>query len=176
VQVIPGSSGRPFEHREKLHRSHAGRRKAYPGHRSKDGWVEIRIADTGRGIPEENWTWSLRRFSVQTRGNRPGPAITSHIVEEHGDASSREFHRSGNVLPFAAGLAVHGLSRGGGIPSPKEFEEIIVETNDRKSILLVDDHQPFRDSLAKILSGEVADIRRQRRRRSPEILRRETSI
>jgi two-component system response regulator HydG len=29
-----------------------------------------------------------------------------------------------------------------------------VETNDRKSILLVDDHQPFRDSLAKILSGE----------------------
>jgi two-component system response regulator HydG len=29
-----------------------------------------------------------------------------------------------------------------------------VETTDRKNILLVDDHQPFRDSLAKILSGE----------------------
>jgi two-component system, NtrC family, response regulator HydG len=29
-----------------------------------------------------------------------------------------------------------------------------VETTSRKNILLVDDHQPFRDSLAKILSGE----------------------
>jgi len=51
---------------------------------AKDGWVEIRIADTGRGIPEENWDLVFTPFfSTKHGGTGLGLPITSHIVEEH---------------------------------------------------------------------------------------------
>ena len=51
---------------------------------AKDGAVEIRIADTGRGIPEENWDLVFTPFfSTKHRGTGLGLPITSHIVEEH---------------------------------------------------------------------------------------------
>lgn len=50
----------------------------------KEGWVEIRIADTGRGIPEENWDLVFTPFfSTKHGGTGLGLPITSHIVEEH---------------------------------------------------------------------------------------------
>jgi PAS domain S-box-containing protein len=51
---------------------------------AKDGAVEIRIADTGRGIPEENWDLVFTPFfSTKHGGTGLGLPITSHIVEEH---------------------------------------------------------------------------------------------
>jgi len=51
---------------------------------AKDGWVEIRIADTGRGIPEENLEIVFTPFfSTKQGGTGLGLPITFHIVEEH---------------------------------------------------------------------------------------------
>jgi len=66
---------------------------------AKDGWVEIRIADTGRGIRKRTTTWSLPVFQYQTRGNRLGLPITSHIIEEHrGSINLESFIDLGTVF------------------------------------------------------------------------------
>ena len=58
---------------------------------AKDGWVEIRIADTGRGIPEENWDLVFTPFfSTKHGGTGLGLPITSHIIEEHRGAINLE--------------------------------------------------------------------------------------
>lgn len=52
---------------------------------TREGWVEIRIGDTGRGIPEENWDQVFTPFfSTKHGGTGLGLPITAHIVEEHG--------------------------------------------------------------------------------------------
>jgi signal transduction histidine kinase len=51
---------------------------------AKDGWVEIRIADSGRGIPEEDLDLVFTPFfSTKHGGTGLGLPITAHIVEEH---------------------------------------------------------------------------------------------
>jgi PAS domain S-box-containing protein len=67
---------------------------------AKDGWVEIRISDTGRGIPEENWDLVFTPFfSTKHGGTGLGLPITSHIVEEHhGTISLESFPDLGTIF------------------------------------------------------------------------------
>ena len=61
------------------------------GTKAKNGWVEIRIADTGRGIPEENSDLVFTPFfSTKHGGTGLGLPITSHIIEEHHGAINLE--------------------------------------------------------------------------------------
>ncbi|OGP97967.1 MAG: hypothetical protein A2Z51_01705 [Deltaproteobacteria bacterium RBG_19FT_COMBO_52_11] len=51
---------------------------------SRDGRVEVTIADTGKGIPEENLESIFTPFfSTKQGGTGLGLSITSHIVKEH---------------------------------------------------------------------------------------------
>ncbi|MBP1715745.1 MAG: Sensor histidine kinase, partial [Deltaproteobacteria bacterium] len=67
---------------------------------TKDGWVEIRIADTGRGIPEENYDLVFTPFfSTKHGGTGLGLPITSHIIEEHrGSINLESFIDLGTVF------------------------------------------------------------------------------
>jgi PAS domain S-box-containing protein len=67
---------------------------------AKDGWVEIRIADTGRGIPEENYDLVFTPFfSTKHGGTGLGLPITSHIIEEHrGSINLESFIDLGTVF------------------------------------------------------------------------------
>ena len=61
------------------------------GTEAKNGWVEIRIADTGRGIPEEELDLVFTPFfSTKHGGTGLGLPITSHIIEEHHGAVDLE--------------------------------------------------------------------------------------
>jgi signal transduction histidine kinase len=67
---------------------------------SKDGQVQITIADTGRGIPEENLELVFTPFfSTKHGGTGLGLPITSHIVKEHrGTVSLESFLSLGTVF------------------------------------------------------------------------------
>jgi PAS domain S-box-containing protein len=65
--------------------------KLIVGTAAKNGAVEIRIADTGRGIPEENLDLVFTPFfSTKHGGTGLGLPITFHIVEEHHGAINME--------------------------------------------------------------------------------------
>jgi len=60
-----------------------------------DGRVEITIADTGRGIPEENMELIFRPFfSTKHGGTGLGLPITTHIVKQHGGTIDFESYGS----------------------------------------------------------------------------------
>ena len=67
---------------------------------SKDGQVEITIADTGKGIPEENLELIFTPFfSTKHGGTGLGLSITSHIVKEHrGTVSFKSYPNLGTVF------------------------------------------------------------------------------
>lgn len=61
------------------------------GERGEDRWVEVRVADTGTGIPPEEIERIFKKFyqsphhqSQQERGTGLGLAIARHIVAAHG--------------------------------------------------------------------------------------------
>jgi len=66
----------------------------------KDGHVQITIADTGRGIPDENLELVFTPFfSTKHGGTGLGLPITSHIVKEHrGTVSLESFLSLGTVF------------------------------------------------------------------------------
>jgi signal transduction histidine kinase len=66
----------------------------------KDGHVQITIADTGRGIPEENLELVFTPFfSTKHGGTGLGLPITTHIVKEHrGTVSLESFLSLGTVF------------------------------------------------------------------------------
>ena len=75
---------------------------------AKNGWVEIRIADTGRGIPEENLELVFTPFfSTKHGGTGLGLPITFHIVKEHqGTVNLESFVDMGTI--FTLRLPVPG--------------------------------------------------------------------
>ncbi len=75
---------------------------------AENGWVEIRIADTGRGIPEENLELVFTPFfSTKHGGTGLGLPITFHIVEEHqGTVNLESFVDMGTI--FTLRLPVPG--------------------------------------------------------------------
>ena len=112
----PAPTG-PFEHREKLHRSHAGRRKTYRWNQGKK-WMG---GDPDRrhraGHPGGELRPGLHAvFQHQTRGNRIGPPhYVSYYRRAPRDDQPGEFYRSGDHFYHSfAGLAFEDLSRGGG--------------------------------------------------------------
>ncbi len=74
-----------------------------------DGLLEVRVADTGEGIPEEDLPYVFERFyradsarTSDTGGAGLGLAITRHIVEDHGGSVFAENAPDGGaVVGFA---------------------------------------------------------------------------
>jgi signal transduction histidine kinase len=61
----------------------------------KNGHVQVNIADTGRGIPEENLELVFTPFfSTKHGGTGLGLPITSHIIKEHQGTVSLESYLS----------------------------------------------------------------------------------
>lgn len=65
--------------------------RAQEGHSSGNRWVELRVSDTGAGVPAEECERIFHKFYQSPRLNAPrdqgtglGLAITRHIVEAHG--------------------------------------------------------------------------------------------
>lgn len=69
----------------------------------KDGRVEIAIADTGRGIPEENLDLIFTPFfSTKHGGTGLGLSITSHIIQEHeGSINVKSYVDLGTVFTIS---------------------------------------------------------------------------
>lgn len=69
----------------------------------KDGRVEITIADTGRGIPEENLDLIFTPFfSTKHGGTGLGLSITSHIIQEHqGSINVKSYVDLGTVFTIS---------------------------------------------------------------------------
>ncbi len=69
----------------------------------KDGRVEIVIADTGRGIPEENLDLIFTPFfSTKHGGTGLGLSITSHIIQEHqGNISVKSYVDLGTIFTIS---------------------------------------------------------------------------
>ncbi len=84
------------------------------GERGEDRWVEVRVSDTGVGIPSEEIERIFRKFyqsphhqSQQERGTGLGLAIARHIVAAHGGRLWVE-SQLGHGSTFILLLPVHG--------------------------------------------------------------------
>jgi len=89
----------------------------------KDGRVEITIADTGRGIPEENLDLIFTPFfSTKHGGTGLGLSITSHIIQEHqGSINVKSYVDLGTVFT----ISLPALSKENHLPSSEERKGII---------------------------------------------------
>jgi PAS domain S-box-containing protein len=84
----------------------------------KDGHVEVTIADTGRGIPEENLELVFTPFfSTKHGGTGLGLPITSHIIKEHQGTVSLESYLS---LGTAFKIRLPALPSGSADPESRE--------------------------------------------------------
>ena len=139
----------------------AGGRVQVAARRSAEG-VEITVADTGSGIPQEFLPYVFDRFrqgdSTTTRahgGLGLGLAIARHLVELHGGtirAASAGEHQGAVftvVLPAAAGHPPMGAQ-----PAPPGVAPAMAGL----SVLAVDDQDDARALLQVILSGAGADV------------------
>ncbi len=93
----------------------------------QDGHVEIRIGDTGRGIPEKNVDLVFTPFfSTKHGGTGLGLPITAHIVQEHrGHISFESFEDLGTI--FSIRLPIHSLESLPPRPGDPDGEEEITE-------------------------------------------------
>ena len=113
--------------------------------RWKDGQVEVTIADTGRGIAEENLELVFTPFfSTKHGGTGLGLSITSHIIQEHrGTISLKSYMNLGTIftirlpaLPSIRTLWKGGMAEAGRCRrirrderNWKNLEEMRVETS-----------------------------------------------
>ncbi|MDI6754311.1 MAG: ATP-binding protein [Thermodesulfobacteriota bacterium] len=83
----------------------------------RDGQVEVSIADTGKGITEENLDQVFTPFfSTKHGGTGLGLAITSHIIQEHrGTISLKSYLDLGTIFT----IRLPALSGGSSIPNGK---------------------------------------------------------
>lgn len=83
----------------------------------ENGRVEISIADTGRGIPEENLDLVFTPFfSTKQGGTGLGLSITSHIIQEHkGSINVKSYKDLGTIFTISLPVLVpeDKTSRGG---------------------------------------------------------------
>jgi signal transduction histidine kinase len=87
--------------------------KEQEGQRGEDRWVELRVSDTGSGIPAEELERIFTKFyqspqhqRQQERGTGLGLAIARHIVAAHGGrlwVESQLGHGSTFILVLPAG-------------------------------------------------------------------------
>lgn len=89
----------------------------------KDGKVEIAIADTGRGIPEENLDLIFTPFfSTKHGGTGLGLSITSHIIQEHqGSINVKSYVDLGTVFT----ISLPALIAENQFPPEQERKDII---------------------------------------------------
>jgi len=80
--------------------------------RAADGWVEVRVLDTGPGIPPENLEriWEPD-FSTKTRGTGLGLALVRQTVQAHGGRVAARNRAEGGaefrvVLPLGPAAAL----------------------------------------------------------------------
>jgi two-component system, OmpR family, sensor histidine kinase KdpD len=91
--------------------------------RTRDGWLEIRVADQGPGIPEEHLVQVFNKFfrlrrTEETGGTGLGLAISKGIVEAHGGKIWAENRaEGGSRIVFALPLQASGTE---GSLQPKE--------------------------------------------------------
>lgn len=139
--------------------------------RSGHGGVELRVADTGQGIPPELVPRVFERFlqadPSTTRGYAGlglGLAIVKHLVELHGgtvQAQSAGLGRGATFivrLPFAPpATAQEGQTAGAAGPGP-DADPARSRRLASVSVLVVDDEPDARELLALTLSHEGARV------------------
>jgi len=97
------------------------------GERDEDRWVEVRVSDTGTGIPPEEMERIFKKFyqsphhqGQQERGTGLGLAIARHIVAAHGGRLWVE-SQLGQGSTFILLLPAHGYE-----PEPSSHGQAIM--------------------------------------------------
>lgn len=126
--------------------------------------VELRVADTGQGIPLDFLPYVFERFrqaeSSSARGHGGlglGLALVRHLVEAHGGSVRAESAGSGQGATFTCRLPVHALDGTGpqshrrmsGTQQPLELASVLLGV----TILVVDDEQDARELVGTVLQA-----------------------
>jgi signal transduction histidine kinase/CheY-like chemotaxis protein len=130
--------------------------------RSADGWAEIRISDTGAGIPPELLPILFEPFMqgkqslARTEGGLGlGLALVKGIVELHQGSVSAESEGLGKGSVFTVRLAL--LSFDDAPPAPSSLGHHAAQA---RRALVVDDNKDAADTLAQLVSmfGHTAEV------------------
>ncbi|MGH8638600.1 MAG: ATP-binding protein, partial [Burkholderiales bacterium] len=130
--------------------------------RSVDGWAEIRISDTGAGIPSELLPSLFEPFMqgkqslARTEGGLGlGLALVKGIVELHQGSVSVESGGLGQGSAFTVRLALLAFDEVPAAPSPAGHRAA-----QARRALIVDDNKDAADSLAQLVSlfGHAAEV------------------
>lgn len=122
-----------------------------------DGWVEVTITDTGRGIPDpvRERVWDAF-FTTKETGDRSGLglAICRNIVESFGGAISFHSDRSGTTFRVRLPAAT------GEVPSskPPRRSSLPVPAGARARVLIIDDEEALRRALGRILGAHDVSL------------------
>lgn len=136
-----------------------------------DGMVQIKVSDTGRGIPKANRDKLFERYYVAKDGatnsgsSGLGLNIVKHYVELHGGTVTATDNQPKGavftiVLPEAQKSAV-------AIPATTEQEQ----TDERKKLLLVEDNADMLSYMSGVLSADYTIYQATDGRQALEILR-----
>lgn len=130
--------------------------------RSVDGWAEIRISDTGAGIPSDLLPSLFEPFMqgkqslARTEGGLGlGLALVKGIVELHQGSVAAESAGLGQGSAFTVRLALLAFDDVPAAPSPARHRAA-----QARRALIVDDNKDAADSLAQLVSmfGHAAEV------------------
>lgn len=131
--------------------------------RADDGWIQIRVCDTGPGIAHKDLLLVFEKFQQAGHGdatlNKPqgtglGLAICRQIVEHYGGWIWAESGAGGGadiVVEWPAALAEETRGLPGAASSLAQSQQPLAES---RLILVVDDDQAIRDYLTQLFAEE----------------------
>jgi DNA-binding response OmpR family regulator/two-component sensor histidine kinase len=139
--------------------------------RGGDGMIQIRVSDTGQGIPKENRDRIFERYYMSKRGatntgsSGLGLNIVKHYVELHGGTvKAGDNEPSGAVftilLPETQKSAVS-------LPEEKPLEQT---TDEKKNLLIVEDNADMLSYMTSVLSADYTVFQATEGRQALEIL------
>jgi anti-sigma regulatory factor (Ser/Thr protein kinase) len=139
--------------------------------RGGDGMIQIRVSDTGQGIPKENRDRIFERYYMSKRGatntgsSGLGLNIVKHYVELHGGTvKAGDNEPSGAVftilLPETQKSAVS-------LPEEKPLEQT---TEEKKNLLIVEDNADMLSYMTSVLSADYTVFQATEGRQALEIL------
>ncbi|MEM9337744.1 MAG: ATP-binding protein [Bacteroidota bacterium] len=132
--------------------------------------IDIKISDTGIGIPEKDLSHIFERFyqaahadQPQSGGSGVGLALAQELARLHGGVltvSSQENQGTTFVLSLPKSLTTETVPSSANQPTFMETEDekvpvasVVDEHTDKPSILLVEDHPDMRRYISQLLHG-----------------------
>jgi PAS domain S-box-containing protein len=134
-----------------------------------DGWIDIRVRDTGKGIAADFLPYVFDRFrqadTSTTRvygGLGLGLSIVRYLVELHGGSVRAESSGEGRGATFRVRLPIVGAAAGNAeaVPSRMDAQVSIAQPSTLHGlrVLLVEDDDDTRNMLTIVLEGQGAVV------------------